>query len=95
MVRELIVGRTECEDTSEEHAWAVLRTDCGRFRGRRTDGTDKLRSFRPEASESAPRLSLRDGHVSQRQPQHLLNYLKEFEFRRNTRKLDDGQRVSA
>lgn len=60
MVRELIVGRTECEDTSEEHAWAVLRTACGRFRGRRTDGTDKLRSFRPEASESAPRLSLRE-----------------------------------
>jgi len=26
---------------------------------------------------------------------HLPNYLNEFEFRHNTRKLDDGQRVSA
>jgi hypothetical protein len=30
------------------------------------------------------------GTLPQREPKHLQNYLNEFEFRWNTRKLDDG-----
>lgn len=34
------------------------------------------------------------GHIESVTRKHLANYLNEFEFRWNTRKLDDGQRVS-
>jgi len=44
--------------------------------------------------EACSRQTQRRGDVPQFSTKHLPNYLNAFEFRWNTRKLDDGQRVA-